>query len=257
MSRSAVSGSRYEVRGAKAAIDQRGVVAAVSIIALWLGSLAAFLLWRPLPEPAWIVLAIVWQTFLSTGLFITAHDAMHATVAPHDRRLNATLGSLAVTLYAAFSFKRLLREHRRHHHAPATASDPDFHDARSDNPLLWYVRFVRNYVTWRQVAVMAVVFNVLSHGLGIAESNLLLFWVAPSLLSTVQLFVFGTYLPHRQPAGCYRDRHSASSSGWPAWLSFLTCYHFGYHWEHHVSPHVPWWRLPSERRRLTHSRPEP
>lgn len=27
-------------------------------------------------------------------------------------------------------------------------------------------------------------------------------------------------------------------------LSFLTCYYFGYHLEHHLYPNVPWWRLP-------------
>ena len=31
-------------------------------------------------------------------------------------------------------------------------------------------------------------------------------------------------------------------------VSFVSCYHFGYHWEHHVAPHVPWWRLPEARR---------
>ena len=28
----------------------------------------------------------------------------------------------------------------------------------------------------------------------------------------------------------------------PVWLSFLTCYHFGYHLEHHRYPWVLWWR---------------
>ncbi|MDT8325299.1 MAG: fatty acid desaturase, partial [Bacteroidota bacterium] len=31
-------------------------------------------------------------------------------------------------------------------------------------------------------------------------------------------------------------------------FSFLTCYHFGYHEEHHTRPGVPWWRLPAARR---------
>jgi hypothetical protein len=41
--------------------------------------------------------------------------------------------------------------------------------------------------------------------------------------------------------------HNARSSSMPIWLSLLTCYHFGYHWEHHEYPYVPWcacgWRL--------------
>lgn len=253
MSQAGKRSARQEKARYAGPVDRRGVIAAVTIIGLWLVSLTALLMWRPFPSWPAVAMAVAWQTFLSTGLFITAHDAMHGTVAPHDRRLNGTLGSVAVTLYAAFSFNRLLREHRRHHQAPGTASDPDFHAARSDNPLLWYVRFVRNYVTWWQILVMAAVFNILAHGLGVAEANLLWFWVLPSLLSTVQLFFFGTYLPHRGRSGGHRDRHNAASNEWPAWLSFVTCYHFGYHWEHHMSPHVPWWKLPSERRRLAGS----
>jgi fatty acid desaturase len=23
----------------------------------------------------------------------------------------------------------------------------------------------------------------------------------------------------------------------------LTCYFFGYHWEHHEAPGIPWWQL--------------
>ena len=34
-----------------------------------------------------------------------------------------------------------------------------------------------------------------------------------------------------------------------AWLaSLLTCFHFGMHHEHHLSPNTPWWRLPEARR---------
>jgi len=43
------------------------------------------------------------------------------------------------------------------------------------------------------------------------------------------------------------DPHHALSSNFPPWLSLLTCYHFGYHREHHEAPGVPWWRLPELR----------
>ncbi|TAH22151.1 MAG: hypothetical protein EAZ08_01445 [Cytophagales bacterium] len=29
--------------------------------------------------------------------------------------------------------------------------------------------------------------------------------------------------------------------------AFLTCYFFGYHYEHHNSPRTPWWMLPQEK----------
>ena len=47
----------------------------------------------------------------------------------------------------------------------------------------------------------------------------------------------------------YDNPHRARSNGYPPWLSFLTCYHFGYHFEHHEYPYVPWWGLSSVRHR--------
>jgi beta-carotene ketolase (CrtW type) len=48
------------------------------------------------------------------------------------------------------------------------------------------------------------------------------------------LFYFGTYLPHLPPNAAevmhWQKSHSPDD---PAWLSFLKCYNFGYHWEHH------------------------
>ena len=31
-------------------------------------------------------------------------------------------------------------------------------------------------------------------------------------------------------------------------LSLLSCFHFGYHHEHHRAPWIAWWRLPAFRR---------
>ena len=38
---------------------------------------------------------------------------------------------------------------------------------------------------------MAIVFQILEYVLGIPTLNLILFWVSPALLSTLQLFYFG------------------------------------------------------------------
>jgi beta-carotene ketolase (CrtW type) len=78
--------------------------------------------------------------------------------------------------------------------------------------------------------------------------NLIYFWVVPALLSTVQLFYFGTYLPHRELTEPYKDQHRARSNNYSNIFSLLTCYHFGYHWEHHEYPHIAWWRLPLMRK---------
>ena len=60
-------------------------------------------------------------------------------------------------------------------------------------------------------------------------------------------------MPHREPIGGHTNPHAARSSGFPPWLSFLACYHFGYHLTHHTFPWLPWWRLPMGRRVLTSS----
>lgn len=227
-------------------MSYRGTGIALCIIAAWLGGLVV-LLGSDLPARApWLVVpAILVQTFLATGLFITAHDAMHGTVAPGAPALNNAIGTTAVLLYALFSYRKLREKHHAHHRHPARENDPDFHDGTHAGPVAWYLHFMREYLSWWQIAGMALVFNLLHHVAGVPVVSLLLFWVLPSVFSTVQLFYFGTYLPHRQPAGGYRNRHHAESNAYPVWLSFLTCYHFGYHREHHEHPAVPWWRLPA------------
>ena len=57
---------------------------------------------------------------------------------------------------------------------------------------------------------------------------MLAFWVAPSFLSSFQLFYFGTYLPHRSAddhssAKPHVDKHRSRSNELPTWLSLLTC----------------------------------
>ena len=227
-----------------------GLVAAITVVVCWLGAEISLLLFAEIARPTdliWAVPSVLAMTFLHTGLFITAHDAMHGTVAPNSPRLNSWVGTMAVTLYALFSYRKLHHKHHEHHARPGIpGADPDFHDGARRGFWAWYAHFVWSYVGVLQILGMAFVFNVLSHGLHVAEPRLVLFWVVPALLSTLQLFYFGTYLPHREPHAC-DDPHRARSNAYPAWLSFLTCYHFGYHREHHEHPHVPWWALPRVR----------
>ena len=123
-------------------------------------------------------------------------------------------------------------EHHRHVHSDA---DPDFHKGNFFN---WYFHFITAYLSWWQVVAMAAIFNLLK--LWIEPENLLLYWVIPSLLSTLQLFYFGTYLPHR---GEPNNKHHSRSLKKNHLFSFLSCYFFGYHYEHHDSPATPWWKL--------------
>ncbi len=216
-----------------------------AIFAAW-GACLTALLARGDPGAAWAPLAALLQTFLHTGLFITAHDAMHGTVCPGRPRLNDVLGRAAALAYALFGFERLRTAHRLHHLAPGTEDDPDYGLGGRTGFWAWYLGFLRRYLAAAQLLGMAAVFNLLEHGLGVPASRLLAFWVAPSLLSTVQLFYFGTYRPHRPARGDdapHRDAHRARSTALPPLGSLLACYHFGRHWEHHAEPGVPWWRL--------------
>lgn len=230
-----------------------GLIIAAVVLTAWATALATSLTISLSfsPSPLLPILSIggfvLLNTFLYTGLFITAHDAMHGTVAPAFPRLNRAIGRTATLLYALFSFEVLHTKHHEHHAHPSSAGDPDFHDGNHRGFFRWYLHFFFTYVTWKQLLGMAVIYNILKHVAGIPDINILLFWVLPSVASTFQLFFFGTYLPHREPTGGYTDPHRAVSNNYSVALSFLTCYHFGYHLEHHEKPAVPWWRLPSYR----------
>ncbi len=196
-----------------------------------------------------IVAAILLRAFLHTGLFITAHDAMHGTVFPQNRKVNDFIGSIATRMYALLSYKTLLEKHKLHHRYPASDKDPDFFEKEQKNPFAWYAKFMKSYLegkqTWVLLIGMSLIFYLLLLGLKIPISNLLLFWLLPLSLSSVQLFYFGIFLPHRRPAGGYRNRHRARSNYYSVFWSFIACYHFGYHWEHHEFPNLPWYKLPS------------
>ena len=225
-----------------------GLFIALFVMSCWLGSLYFFLTSDLSVHSYLIVPGVLWMTFLYTGLFITAHDSMHRSILPHYPTLNHWIGRIAVFFYAAFSYNRLLAKHRQHHQNPASEMDPDFHALERPGFWGWYFRFMFTYITWMQLLLMALIFNILLHVLKIHVSHLILFWVAPAFISTLQLFYFGTYLPHREQPDGYKDRHRCVSNNYPTWLSFLTCYHFGYHWEHHESPQMPWRNLPKVRK---------
>ena len=225
-----------------------GLSLAIGVIAAWLAVHITAVFFLPLDGLALLVAPIVLlQCWLSVGLFIVAHDCMHGALAPGRPALNRAVGCLALLVYAGFSFDRLSAKHFDHHRHAGTAADPDF-DA--DNPRHfwpWYRRFFGQYFGIREFSVLTLIVAVYLLLLGADLENLLLFWALPAILSSLQLFLFGTYLPHRAGDAPFPDRHNARSNGFGPALSLLTCFHFGYHHEHHRSPATPWWRLPAER----------
>ncbi len=234
-------------RATEAGQSSRGLAYAGLILSAWL-ALHVFGVWFN----AWTALdwltapvAIALQTWLSAGLFIVAHDAMHGSLAPGRPWLNRLAGRVLLLLYAGFWFDRLQAKHLAHHAHPGSADDPDYAAQQRDGFWPWYVNFFRTYFGLRELAVLsfAVLVYVL---LGVSIPNMLAFWALPALLSSLQLFAFGTYLPHRRSSQPFEDGHNARSLGYARLGSLLSCYHFGgYHLVHHRRPHVPWWRLPA------------
>jgi beta-carotene/zeaxanthin 4-ketolase len=223
----------------------RGLFMAIFIISLWFISLG-FLLSIDISQFTFLMLLpiILWQTFLYTGLFITAHDAMHGIVFSQNPKINHFVGSLCLVLYGLLPYQTLLKKHWLHHQNPASEIDPDFHDGKHENFFAWYFHFMKGYWSWRQIITLIVIYHFSHQILNLPSDNLTYFWVIPSLLSSLQLFYFGTFLPHSKPIGGYISPHFAQTIARPIWWSFITCYHFGYHEEHHEYPRVPWWQLP-------------
>ncbi len=184
-------------------------------------------------------LRILLITFLYTGLFITAHDSMHGTVSRY-KIVNYVIGMLCCFLFAGFSYRKLRNNHFLHHSDPTGITDPDFSQG-SQNFFIWFGRFIYGYSSLYQIAIMAILFNVLSLSFG--EPNVISFWLIPSVISSLQLFYFGTYLPHRRPEEGLKAPHYARSQKKNHLIALITCYFFGYHHEHHSSPRTPWWQL--------------
>ncbi|MEL7728218.1 fatty acid desaturase [Citromicrobium bathyomarinum] len=227
-----------------------GLALALAILGGWIAlhgfALLAFdLSWETLPLALGMVAVLCW---LSVGLFIVSHDAMHGSLVPGAPRLNTAIGTALLFLYAGFSYDKLRAAHWEHHKAPGTDRDPDF---AADHPRAfwpWYATFLRCYFGLGSFFYVTAIFWVLHFALEVSIVQAMVFYAVPSIASSLQLFYFGTFRPHRHGEDTFVDRHNARSDNFGTLASFVTCYHFGYHLEHHHHPHVPWWALPDARR---------
>ncbi|QEY31215.1 beta-carotene ketolase [Synechococcus sp. RSCCF101] len=239
------------------------------ILVLGLGALSlalALWLWLRLEAPASghrplliaaLLLLLPLRAWLHTGLFIGAHDAMHGSLFPLQRHWNRMAGSLLLLLYAGLPYRRCCRLHRRHHRHCGQAGDPDHwpEPGAGRSPvkclvpfrsLHWYASFMGRYLGRAQLIGIALFYGavaaVLWHWTPLGPVGSLLaplsHWLLPLVLSSAQLFVVGTYLPHRRSP-------VVASLNWPGWLSLLACYHFGHHRAHHEQPWLPWYALPA------------
>ncbi|WP_266367255.1 fatty acid desaturase [Tellurirhabdus rosea] len=223
-------------------IGNRGLWIAAAILSAWAGLLAYLLHYPVDPKDPLLYVFVLLQMHLYTGVFITAHDAIHGVVAPNNKKLNHAIGWLAAMLFAFNDYKTLSGKHHQHHKHAATHDDPDYHEG-NPNFFAWYFSFLKQYISIRQVLLMAVTYNILK--LWFPMWNLIVFWEIPAILSTFQLFYFGTYLPHRGEH--HNPPHNARSQRPNHLWAFLSCYFFGYHYEHHAYPYLPWWKLAEAR----------
>ncbi|NJM97974.1 MAG: beta-carotene ketolase [Phormidesmis sp. RL_2_1] len=228
------------------------IAIALVIVLLWM--LSAYASLFVLPDASTLPLAgvigmMMVRAFLHTGLFILSHDAMHGSLVPAYPKANKWIGQFILGLYSFLSFKRMQNKHHQHHRTPAQPGDPDFHPGSF---WAWYFGFMRTYVKGDQGWIifwgMSALFYPLVFIFHLPVTNVVLFWLLPQGLSSWQLFYFGTYRPHRCPTNGHTNPHRANSSKASLFWSFLSCYHFDYHWEHHQYPHLPWYKLPSARR---------
>ncbi len=219
-------------------IGNKGLLIGATIMFLWCVNFV-FALSQPLQSLGfWSLPLVLVLTQLFTGVFITAHDAIHNIVYPANQKINRLTGILCASIFAFNSYEMMYKNHHAHHQHNGEEDDPDFHQSRKFIP--WFISFIRHYIGWKQFVLTAIFFNLLMFGFKIDVVNLLLFYVLPMCLSTVQLFYFGTFQPH---SGIHHNIHKSGTQEKNHLWAFVSCYFFGYHYEHHDNPGVPWWRM--------------
>ncbi len=219
-----------------------GILIAITVMLVWAAHLAYILVFAEVSVTnPWMYLHILLQGYLYTGLFITAHDAMHGNVSS-SKAINTATGTLATFLFAGLWYPRLKKNHGLHHKQPASENDPDFY-VKSQNFWKWWAIFMWRYLTLGQLLIMALLFNLLIRLPGLNETRVIVFWVVPAFLGTLQLFYVGVYWPHRLPHTSSMEPHKARTQKKNHLWAMVSCYFFGYHYEHHQSPGTPWWRL--------------
>ena len=228
-----------------------GLALACLIAGSWLGihfyAMFAFeLTWQSLPLA--LIMALV-QCWLSVGIFIICHDAMHGSLAPGHPRLSAALGRVLLFLYAGFQWRVLSEAHFTHHKMSGRAGDPDFDEHNPSSFTRWYWTFFKRYFGWQSLVFVHSVVAAYWLYFDVPFAKIFLLYGAPALLSSLQLFYFGTYRPHyHAPSKPFSDPHNTRSDSFGTLVSLATCFHFGYHLEHHRRPDVPWWALPGAKR---------
>ena len=235
-----------------------GLSLAAAVVGAWVGlhlfAMFAFdLTWSSLPVAIAMAAILCW---LSVGLFIISHDAMHGSLAPGHPWVNGAIGAVLLFIYAGFGWRRMRAAHFDHHRHVGTDRDPDFDTRNPADFMRWYATFLRRYFGWRSMLYVSSVVTFYWLVAGVPVEKIVLLYGLPAIASSLQLFYFGTFRPHRHAEegaedgaeDGFADRHRARSERFGTLASLATCFHFGYHHEHHLAPQVPWWGLPAWRK---------
>lgn len=242
------------MRSESSADQAVGLILAGVIWGLWLCTLVFGLRLQSYGANGVLAFGLVLvRTFVHTGLFIIAHDSMHGSLVPSCQQKNRFIGRIALMLYAGLSYQACMHHHKMHHLKAESSDDPDFHLPGRGGLVVWFIRFMRSYLGMHQMIALALFWFAAAMLARILGGDPL--WgvvvccVIPLVLSSIQLFVVGTWLPHRE-GGVSHQASTPRSLPLQPWISLLACYHFGYHYEHHRFPDVPWFRLPRLRSRF-------
>lgn len=222
-------------------LQNRGLYHAIIIIVCWAMCLYTCLYQLDINTPIMVhILIFPTMALLYTGLFITGHDAMHGVIC-RNVKLNDGIGYVTMFLYACFSFKTMRDKHMSHHqHTCSIEQDPDYHGGNS-NIYVWFFKFMTTYITIEQIIYLYIV----GHLLNAPMINTVVYMAGAGLVSSFQLFYFGTFLPHK-PETHINTRNqiiSRTSVASSRLESFLKCFHFDCHMEHHNHPNIPWFDL--------------
>ena len=129
-----------------------GLLIALIVLGCWATATILLMQWPVNYKNPLVYFFVLLQMHLYTGLFITAHDAMHGTISS-NKTVNNLIGYTCTFLYALFWYPKLYTKHHQHHNHVHTAADPDYHQGNFWN---WYWRFIRNYLSIWQVVAMAL-----------------------------------------------------------------------------------------------------
>ena len=157
--------------------DQFGLLIAVCVIVAWSVCLYFGLTMEVDYSSPGLYLMMLLQGHLYTGLFITAHDAMHGTVSM-NKKINTLIGHVSSALFSFNFYHRLFPKHHEHHRYVATDRDPDYHEG---GMIAWYFSFLKQYINIWQFLLMAVTYNILKQFIPV--ENLILLWMAPAFLA--------------------------------------------------------------------------